>query len=320
MAEISTKIPSYKIQELKNLSKEKKDFEFYRFEYFVSNIDHLKHPHRHDHFALFFVTGGDGHHVIDFKDYQLKANRIFLMAPGQIHAWKSLIGVKGFVLLFTKDFFSLTLQYRELRTHLFFNLIYQQAFLDLNKADAESLREVLKRIEEEYVGNQSYGQNIIRSYINILLFRLKRAYEISLPKMKEQNILDVKLREFEVLVNRHFKTMHSVAAYAGILHITPNYLNAVCTKRKGKPAGEIIRERVMLEAKRLLTHSEGTIGQIAYELNFEDNSYFGRFFKKYAGQTPAEFRNESKKETLNTGWLPPKTSLSGKVKKKAPKC
>jgi len=53
------KHPSYKIAQIKNAAVEK-DFEFYRFEYFVSDIDHLKHPHRHDHFAIFFVTRGTG--------------------------------------------------------------------------------------------------------------------------------------------------------------------------------------------------------------------------------------------------------------------
>ena len=293
-------IPSYKIAQIKNAAIEK-DFEFYRFEYFVSDIDHLKHPHRHDHFAIFFVTRGTGHHVIDFKDYELKSERLFFIAPGQVHAWKSFEGVRGFVILFTKEFFSLTLQYQELRTYLFFNTAYQHTYLDLEKDAALQLQRIFKNIEDEHTQRKSYSQNIIRSYVNILLFELTRAYEQSLPQVKEKDTVNQLLRDFEALVNKNYRSLHSVNDYAKLLHITANYLNTICKKRKDKSAGEIIRDRMMLEAKRLLTHSDSTIAQIAYDLNFEDNSYFGRFFKKYSGITPAAFRSEIKKETL-THW------------------
>jgi AraC-like DNA-binding protein/mannose-6-phosphate isomerase-like protein (cupin superfamily) len=287
----SDKIPSYKITDIKRNKSFAADFEFYRFEYFVTDIDHLTHPHRHDHFALFFVTKGQGSHLIDFEDYELKAGRVFLIAPGQIHAWRSFEGVKGFVLLFTKEFFTLTLQYKELRAYLFFNNIYKHAYLDIDRQIGQHLESLLINIENEYIHNRAYSQNIIRSYINIILFELTGIYERSIPTSVEHHTVDVNIREFEVLIEKHFKKHHLVVDYASMLHITPNYLNAICKQRKGKPAGEVIRDRIILEAKRLLTHSDKTITQIAYELGFEDNSYFGRFFKKYCGRTPAGFRD-----------------------------
>ena len=285
------KIPSYQITDIKKEKAFAVDFEFYRFEYFVTDIDHLTHPHRHDHFALFFVTGGKGCHLIDFKDYDLCKGRVFLIAPGQVHAWKKFAGVKGFVLLFTKEFFTLTLQYKELRAYLFFNNIYKHAYLDLDTETAAHLQLLLKGIENEYQHQRTYSQNIIRSYINIILFELTGIYEKSIPSTGGHNSQDDKLRQFETLIEKNFKKYHLVADYASILHITPNYLNAICTRRKGKPAGEVIRDRIILEAKRLLTHSDKTITQIAYDLGFEDNSYFGRFFRKYCHQTPAAFRD-----------------------------
>jgi AraC family transcriptional activator of pobA len=286
----SEKIPSYKITEIKGTMPFAADFEFYRLEYFATDIDHLTHPHRHDHFALFFVTRGQGRHLIDFQEYELCPDRVFLIAPGQVHAWQSFKGVKGFVLLFTKEFFTITLQYKELRAYLFFNNIYKHAYLDLDNDTAANLKSLLTNIESEHQHTRAYSQNIIRSYINIILFELTRVYEHSIPSSTEQNNLDVRIREFETMIEKNFKKYHLVADYADILHITPNYLNTICKRRKGKPAGEVIRDRIMLEARRLLTHSDRTITQIAYDLGFEDNSYFGRFFRKYNGQTPAQFR------------------------------
>src|SRR5438105_1357492 len=96
---LKKQIPSYKINEVKNTSPEEKDFELYQFPYFANNIDHLTQSHRHDHFVLFFVTGGQGGHLVDFKEYELLPRRLFLIAPGQIHAWKSYNKVQGLVLL-----------------------------------------------------------------------------------------------------------------------------------------------------------------------------------------------------------------------------
>ena len=78
--------------------------------------------------------------------------------------------------------------------------------------------------------------------------------------------------------------------YAGLLFVTPNHLNAVCKEVLGRSAGEVIRDRVILEAKRLMVNQELSISEIAYKLNFPDNSYFSKFFSKYAGVSPEKFR------------------------------
>ena len=75
-----------------------------------------------------------------------------------------------------------------------------------------------------------------------------------------------------------------------MLFITPNHLNALCKEHWGMQAGEVIRNRIILEAKRLLVNQQTSISEIAYTLNFKDNSYFSKFFKKSVGITPEEFR------------------------------
>jgi AraC-like DNA-binding protein len=98
------------------------------------------------------------------------------------------------------------------------------------------------------------------------------------------------LRNFQSLIDKHFLTLKLPKQYADLLYITPNHLNALCHDLLGKTAGDLIRERVLLEAKRLLTNADMTVSEIAYDLNFQDNSYFNRFFKKNVGVTPDEFR------------------------------
>lgn len=98
------------------------------------------------------------------------------------------------------------------------------------------------------------------------------------------------LQSFKKLTDKNFATLRLPKDYAALLYITPNHLNALCNDMLGISAGEVIRNRVILEAKRLLVNLDLNINEIAGKLNFADNSYFTKFFKKYTGLTPEEFR------------------------------
>jgi AraC-like DNA-binding protein len=97
---------------------------------------------------------------------------------------------------------------------------------------------------------------------------------------------------FLELVEKNFTRNKGVSYYADELYITPNYLNMLSKKHFGKSAGEMIASRIMLEAKRLLYHTTSDISQIAFELGYEDPSYFTRSFRRFERKTPSEFREE----------------------------
>lgn len=103
---------------------------------------------------------------------------------------------------------------------------------------------------------------------------------------------DTLLKNFTALIEKRYTDMRLPKDYADLLYITPNHLNALSKTYFGIPAGEVIRNRVLLEAKRLLVLHNYSITEIAYALNFNDNSYFTKFFKKMEGITPEEFRNK----------------------------
>jgi len=105
----------------------------------------------------------------------------------------------------------------------------------------------------------------------------------------------VLLKNFQKLIEQHYKEKKLTKDYAAILYVTPNHLNALCKDVTGRAAGELIRDRILLEAKRLLINAKMTISEIALELDFADNSYFSKFFKKYTSLTPEVFRKQIKK-------------------------
>ena len=99
-------------------------------------------------------------------------------------------------------------------------------------------------------------------------------------------------RKFKMLVQNNLKIKKSVSDYAKMLNITAGHLNDTVQKDTGKSAGSVIHDRIILEAKRLLYHSPKTVKEIAFELNYEDPSYFTRFFKLHTKSTPEQFRIE----------------------------
>jgi AraC-like DNA-binding protein len=97
---------------------------------------------------------------------------------------------------------------------------------------------------------------------------------------------------YHTLINEYYKEWKLPKLYAQMLFITPNRLNGLCKEAVGTNATELIKDRVILEAKRLLTHTTMTVTQIAYELGFEDNSHFGKYFKSVVNETPEKFRTQ----------------------------
>ena len=282
-------LPTYSIESLKATQTGALDFDFFRFEYFAKDLDHLREPHRHHFYTFILVTGGNGSHDIDFNKYELSPNRLFLIAPGQVHAWHELNHVQGYVVLFTESFIALS-KGRKMMTAWPLFRAHQSCYLDLDQAESERWIEELLLMEAEIMTPDNFSRDAIFYSVGALLVRASRLYIQHSPqkKIEGQDILF----SFQELIEKYFMEQRAPKHYANMLNITPNYLNAICKKKGGKSAGELIRQRVLLEAKRLLAHTPLTVAEISYKLNFSDNSYFGRYFKKYTGSTPESFRNK----------------------------
>ena len=104
------------------------------------------------------------------------------------------------------------------------------------------------------------------------------------------------IKKFKNLVAQHFAEEQSVHAYAERLGVSTGHLSDVIKSMTGSSPGQLIRNEIVLEAKRLLVHTELTIAEIGYSLSFEDPSYFSRFFKRETGMNPAVFRLQTREK------------------------
>jgi AraC-like DNA-binding protein len=153
----------------------------------------------------------------------------------------------------------------------------------------KQIEQVLLNIQSEFRSCDECKLDLIKVMLLQIFILVNRSIAFTQNQSANKNNY-LLLRNFEKLIEQNFTTLRMPKDYAKLLFVTPNHLNALCNQLTGKSAGDIIRNRVLLEAKRLLVNSNQNINEIAWQLSFEDNSYFSKFFKKYEGITPDEFR------------------------------
>jgi AraC family transcriptional activator of pobA len=284
------KIPVYDICSLSKDRHQPNDLLAERFGDYLNRHSHsLHHAHRHSFYHLVLFTKGTGTHTIDFNQYKVRPFEIYFMIPGQVHSWDFEGETDGYIINFSDILFrSFLLNPDYLERFHFFSGISNESVCQL----PISIHDRIKLLFEEIL---SYHKDGNTDMIRLLLMQLFITVEDSCKSNKTQKIPQQKqllLRNFRRLIDQHYLTIKLPKEYADLLYVTPNHLNALCQDLLGKTAGELIRDRIILEAKRLLTNADMTVTEIAFNLNFQDNSYFNRFFKKYVGVTPDEFRKQ----------------------------
>lgn len=253
-----------------------KDF---KIECGVMNDTRVEVPfsHRHLFYAVYWIHEGNGTHIIDFKEYEIKPDRLFFINPEQVHFLHEAVRLRYSALQFTEDFimpFS-SMGQREI-----------DVFKDMDEEEKGRIALLFKQLYAESVSGLPNATAVIQSEINTLLLELERMghTDTFLPIVPEL------LQRYKRLIDNNFAKERQVQSYAMQLGISPNYLNVLAKRYFGKSALAMINDRVVLEVKRLLSRTDCDISEIAYIVGFNELSYFSRFFKRNTGMTPIEFR------------------------------
>lgn len=287
-------IPVYDICRLSDVPSVQKNQEFHieRFGNYVSRHPkslHLSHGHSFYHMVLF--TKGSGKHTIDFMQFNVKPGQLYCMIPGQVHSWNFTGDVDGFIINFSDNFFrSLLLRPDYLEQFIFFSGISNDGVIQLKNSVLERVNLLFEELLFQSELVKSNGNTDILRVILLHIFLLMDENTAKVHSNTVAGSRQMLMKNFRRLIEQHYKTMRLPKEYADLLYITPNHLNALCQEMVNTTAGELIRQRVLLEAKRLLINADLNISEIAYTLNFKDNSYFSRFFRKYEKISPEDFR------------------------------
>lgn len=250
----------------------------------------LPYPHRHDCYQIVWVEHGSGSHIIDSVEYEVRPCTLFFMAPGQIHDFKLSEDARGYTINFSQEFFALQLQNKNALNEIpIYDLQSSVQALYLDEAQARDIEETLHALDSEYGSDLMGWQDMIRCHLYILLMKASRIADPSQGVTPASRSLFL-TRRFKNLLEKQFNAVRDVGEYARMLGVHERGLNEAVRRATGSTATKMIRDRVMLEAKRLLLHSEVSVAEVADRLGFEDPAYFSRFFKKHSGRSPIEFR------------------------------
>lgn len=256
------------------------------FRHSVKGRNEFEQPHKHDFYMVFFVEKGSGVHNVDFTQYTVNDYQVYFIRAGQVHNWSLDVDTSGFQLMLAADVITI---FSNLGSFPFFEQSVPSC-LSLDKKQFEEFKNHLHEIELVLSDNDVLTKEILLLRLHLMLKLLQKEYLNQFPEHDSSTKPEKIIKGFNTLIDDHFNEESSVNFYADKLNITANYLNILSQKYLKMPASDVIKQRTILEAKRLLTSTDLSIKEIGYQLGFNDNTYFSKVFKKYTGKTPGDFK------------------------------
>ena len=253
----------------------------------LTNYD-FSEPHRHNYYEIFFFAKGGGEHHIDFKAYAIHDHSINFISPGQVHQLKRSADSYGSIVLFSRDFVSQGVGEKYSLYNFPFLNNSQQPTLPTSQQEFDEFNHLLSQVQVESGLNAEVYSEIMRSYLKVILLKCLQFFEARYPGQSSK--VGSVFNSFREMVENEYREQRQPAYYASKLNVTEKKLNTLCKEHNGESAGDFIKNRVLLEAKRLLSNTDHNIKEIAYFLGFEDPSYFNRFFRANTGATAGDFR------------------------------
>lgn len=235
---------------------------------------HLVWPHKRAFYSIIWFIEGQGFNVIDFTKYIISPNRLLLTSPEQIYNQSNLNNVRGYILMFDKV----------IAIQLGINFI--SSYVDIRTDNIP----LLKLVVENTINSKSDSN----FEIDLLYF-----YSLIVDKIERGNLNREKMntifKEFKEIILTNDLKILPISQYAETLHLPLTSLNEICRKFAGSSAKQFLLDIKIMEAKRLLIYSQLSISNIAYQLGFEDASYFARIFKKKTLLSPSSFLKKYRK-------------------------
>ncbi len=251
-------------------------------------------PHFHEFYQMYLLKGSA---VVmrDFEEFAVRGVTAAFISPGQVHTVRPGRGLRGITVSFTQAFYD---DEAPPPSHLlelpFFFAERAVASVRVRGAEAERITADFDQLCTEYTTAKADAEMMLRALLRLLLLRLSRLAmqekDGNSPVMPTR--AETITRQFHAHLEKHFREDLTLPRYAALLGVTANHLNDVIQEQTGHSAGDLVRRRRLLDAKRQLLHSELSVAEIGHALGFEDPSYFTKFFRRYEGQSPTEFREQ----------------------------
>jgi len=282
-----------KLKIKKNIQKEEdKNLSFRIFDLNKERLQEYQKPHKKDHFCIIVVENGHVQVHIEEKTHSLKAGKISVIFPEQVHFVSNPSkDLKGKIILFEEILFCSDILKNELSTYNV-NLSTQLNCTILPAKEFERSMHLLKMIWDIYINPSLIKKEQARFYIKIFLLGLIESIHGLHPVLYKETTDKPLYIQFKKYLNQHYKEQRTVQYYAEKLSITSKKLNSITKKHCGETAIHTIHNRILIEIKRQLLFSDLTHKEIAFDLGFNSPSALSKFVKSKLKETPTELQQE----------------------------
>lgn len=248
-------------------------------------------PHRHDYYTVLLIGAAQGVHFIDYQAYVFAGQQIHFVSPGQVHQVVLKSKPKGVVITFSKEF----LMENSIPESFISNINLFRQFgetppIEIDQQTFEKFDFLIQEMEHCFPTTLHYRTRALGALLQLFLIYANNSLAIDTTQLDEQNSGVCLFRNFKNLVEKNYQQWHKVSHYAPEVHVSAKHLSTVVKSLSGKTAKTFIQDRLILEAKRYLLHTELSVKEIAYQLGFEEPLHFSGFFKKQTGKSATDFR------------------------------
>ncbi len=275
-----------------NTDKRGADFEIVALEQFFATRPKkmLEKDYRLDFWALFYITEGSGVHSIDFTNHAYQAGDMIVIAKNHVHSFRVNYDARGYIVHINEPFFLKSGVTRDMDMLAFFETPMCQPILHVDISPSATSRQLIDLIYKEYLlAEEEIANKLIKSLMSAFVFSIRgeNAADIrSFSTAAYRNYF-----EYRELVEQNFTKLKTVTDYEPLMGVTKKTLNAACRACAGISAKELITNRVILEAKRLLAQNELKNYEISYQLGFDEPANLANFFKRNTGMSMRRFRD-----------------------------
>ena len=248
-------------------------------------------------YTLLIIESGSGNLMIDHEVHQLKKGRVFFVNYNQIFRFADVENLTGEAVLFTRSFYNLIYTgNRKIKDDTALSQL--PTLTDFAKNELTNFRNGITDIKKEFSDPKVLSKEIICLLLKASMLKYIRKTDNADYINFKTNRKSTYIEQFKSLVETHFKELKRTSDYSEKLTISANYLNALIKEKLDISAENVIQNRVILEAERLLLNTDLSVTEISYELGFSDKSHFGKYFKKVTLESPNNFRKKSQQANL----------------------
>jgi len=257
-----------------------------------SYFDHLQ---RNNYFSVIWVKEGSGRLKSDFSEYSFEKDNLLAFTPYQPFMLATEQAINGAAIQFHPDFFCIHKHHKEVScSGILFDNIYHPPYIKIDSTSAATFDMVINQVKAEMQNKGMAQFDILVSYLKIFLITASRlkSEQQSLDRDPDKvNKEPFVLQSLQDAIEIHYKTKHSASDYADMLNISAKALARITKSHFNKTISNLIAERIIIEAKRELYLTNKPVKEIAWELGYEDEYYFSRFFKTNADVSPQMYRD-----------------------------